>query len=287
MDRRARVSRTRLWKPNGAAPRSVHPWFHRGGHQAGKRRIDPDRRGGGDAFRQRRGRCSTILPRTSLTAGRSTQASGDNKVAEPLAIDGGRSVRPHMLRYARQFVDDDDIRAVEAVLRGDWLTTGPAVAEFERGLCSRTEARFAVALNTGTAALHAAAVAAGIGPADEVIVPAISFVASANCVLYCGGRPVFADVSPTTLTLAPADVERKVTPRTRAVVAGDFAGHPCDYEALSALAERHGFRVIQDAAHSLGATYHGKQVGALGTLTTLSFHPVKHITTGEGGAVIT
>lgn len=208
-------------------------------------------------------------------------------MAEPLAIDGGRPVRPQMLRYAGQSVDDADIRAVEAVLRGDWLTTGPAVAEFERGLCSRTGAKFAVALNTGTAALHAAAVAAGIGPGDDVIVPAISFVASANCVLYCGGRPVFADVCRDTLTIDPADVERRLTPQTRAVVAVDFGGQPCDYDALAALAARRGFRLIQDAAHSLGATYHGKQVGALGTLATLSFHPVKHITTGEGGAVLT
>jgi perosamine synthetase len=208
-------------------------------------------------------------------------------MVEPLAIDGGPPVRTRMLRYAGQSIDDADIRAVEAVLRGEWLTTGPAVSEFETALCERTGARFAVAVNTGTAALHAATTAIDIGPTDEVIVPTISFVASANCVLYRGGQPVFADVSADTLTIDPVDVERKITPRTRAVVAVDYAGHPCDYDALQGLAERYRFRVIQDAAHSLGGTYHGKPVGALGTLATLSFHPVKHITTGEGGAMLT
>jgi UDP-4-amino-4,6-dideoxy-N-acetyl-beta-L-altrosamine transaminase len=192
-----------------------------------------------------------------------------------------------MLRYAGQSVDDADICAVEAVLRGDWLTTGPAVGEFEAALRERTGANFAVAVNTGTAALHAATAAVGIGPDDEVIVPAISFVASANCVLYRGGRPVFADVTPDTLTIDPSDVERKMTPKTRAIVAVDFAGHPCEYDTLHALAGRRQLRVIQDAAHSLGGQYHGKPVGALGTLATLSFHPVKHVTTGEGGAMLT
>jgi len=212
---------------------------------------------------------------------------GGAPAAARLAIDGGPAVRSSMLRYAGQSVDETDIRAVEAVLRGEWLTTGPAVREFEARLCERTGARFAVAVNTGTAALHVAAAVAGLGPGDEVIVPAISFVASANCVLYQGGRPVFADVCRDTLNLDPADVERRLTPRTRAIVAVDFAGHPCDHEALQVLAQRHRLTVIEDAAHSLGATYRGRPVGVLQPLTTLSFHPVKHITTGEGGAVLT
>lgn len=216
-----------------------------------------------------------------------SSASGGDLVPEALAVDGGKPVRARMLQYARQWIDDADIRAVEAVLRGDWLTTGPAVAEFEGALREHTGAAFAVAVNTGTAALHAATAAIGVGPDDEVIVPAISFVASANCVLYCGGRPVFADVTADTLTIDPGDVARKITPRTRAIVAVDFAGHPCDYDSLHALAGPRRIRVIQDAAHSLGGRYHGKPVGALGTLATLSFHPVKHVTTGEGGAVLT
>jgi perosamine synthetase len=142
-----------------------------------------------------------------------------------LAIDGGLPVRSSMLRYAAQSVDDADIQAVERVLRSDWLTTGPAVREFEEALCQVTGAPYAVAVNTGTAALHAAAAAAGIGPGDEVIVPAMSFVASANCVLYQGGAPVFADLSPDTLNIDPGDVERRITTRTRAIVAVDFAGH--------------------------------------------------------------
>ena len=206
---------------------------------------------------------------------------------DQLAINGGTPVRASMLRYAAQSLDESDIRAVEAVLRSEWLTTGPAVRDFERVLCEQSGARHAVAVNTGTAALHAATAAAGIGPGDEVIVPAISFVASANCVLYQGGRVVFADLERDTLNVDPVDVERKLTPKTKAIVAVDFAGHPCDHDALRALADARGIPVIEDAAHSLGATYHGRRVGTLQRLTTLSFHPVKHITTGEGGAVLT
>lgn len=204
-----------------------------------------------------------------------------------LAIDGGTPVRSSLLPYGRQWIDDEDRRAVDAVLRGDWLTTGPAVAAFEKALCGYTGARHAVAMNSGTAALHGATSAAGIAHGDEVIVPVISFVASANCVLYQGGKPVFADLCPDTLNIDPQDVERKITPKTRAIVAVDFAGHPCEHGALRQLADYHGIPVIEDAAHSLGATYNGRNVGILQRLTTLSFHPVKHITTGEGGAVLT
>jgi perosamine synthetase len=211
---------------------------------------------------------------------------GGHRTSGLLAIDGGPPVRASMLRYAAQSIDESDIRAVEHVLRGDWLTTGPAVREFESALCEITGASHAVAVNTGTAALHAAAAAAGIGPGDEVIVPAISFVASANCVLYQGATPVFADVSRDTLNIDPADVERRITGKTRAIVAVDFGGHPCDHDALRELARTRAIEVIEDAAHSLGATYHGRRVGVLQALTTLSFHPVKHITTGEGGAVL-
>ena len=205
----------------------------------------------------------------------------------PLAMDGGRPVRASMLRYASQSVDAADRRAVDEVLRGDWLTTGPAVAAFEKALCDFTGARNAVAVNTGTAALHAAAWAAGIGPGDEVIVPAISFVASANCVLYQRGTPVFVDLCPDTLNIDPADVERKITARTRAIVAVDFAGHPCEHDDLRQLARQIGIPVISDSAHSLGAVYKGRNAGTLQRFNTFSFHPVKHITTGEGGAILT
>jgi perosamine synthetase len=206
---------------------------------------------------------------------------------EKLAIEGGKPVRATMLPYARQWIDEDDRRAVDAVLRSDWLTTGPMVKTFESAVASYTGARDGVAVNTGTAALHAAVWALGIGPGDEVIVPAISFVASANCVLYAGAKPIFADLSHDTLNIDPADVERKLTPRTKAIVAVDFAGHPCDHDALRAVADKHHLKVIQDAAHALGAVYQGRKVGTLQDVTVLSFHPAKHVTTGEGGMVLT
>jgi perosamine synthetase len=204
-----------------------------------------------------------------------------------LAIEGGTPVRSKMLPYARQTVDIDDRRVVDDILKGDWLTTGPAVSRFEGALCGTTGSRHAVAVSSGTAALHAAMFALGIGSGDEVIVPAISFVASANCILYQGSTPVFVDVCKDTLNLDPADVERKITPATKAIVAVDFAGHPCDYAALRQLAARHGLRIVADAAHSLGATDDGRNVGTLADLTALSFHPVKLVTTGEGGAILT
>ena len=204
-----------------------------------------------------------------------------------LALKGGQPVRKAMLRYATQSLDEADRRAVDEVLRSEWLTTGPAVAAFEKALCGYTGSKHAVVVNTGTAALHAAAWAAGIRAGDEVIVPAISFVASANCILYQGGIPVFADLCPDTLNIDPADIERKITPKTRAIIAVDFAGHPCDHASLKALGDRYGISVIEDAAHSLGATYEARRVGTLQRLSTLSFHPVKHITTGEGGAILT
>lgn len=204
-----------------------------------------------------------------------------------LAIDGGSPVRTTLLAYARQMIDADDRLAVEEVLRGDWLTTGPMVKAFEKSLTDYTGAKESVAVNTGTAALHAAVAVLGIGPGDEVIVPAISFVATANCVLYVGATPVFADLSPDTLNIDPEDVERRITPRTKAIIAVDFAGQPADHDALRAIADRHGLKIIEDAAHSLGATYKGRKVGTLNELTALSFHPVKHITTGEGGMLTT
>jgi perosamine synthetase len=204
---------------------------------------------------------------------------------EKLASDGGSPVRREMLSYGRQSLDEDDVAAVVAVLRSDWLTTGPCVDEFERSFARLVGAREAVAVSSGTAALHAAVCAAGIGPGDEVIVPAMTFAASANCVVFAGGTPIFADVDPETLLLGAAQVERRITPRTRAILAVDYTGHPCDYDALRSVADRHGLKLIADACHSLGGAYKGRSVGALADLNAFSFHPVKHITTGEGGMV--
>lgn len=208
-------------------------------------------------------------------------------MGERLAIHGGPPVRQTMLPYSRQGLDEDDIAAVVEVLRSDWLTTGPKVAEFERAFAGFVGAREAVAVSSGTAALHAAMNAIGIHPGDAVIVPALTFAASANCVAYQGGTPVFADVNPDTLLLDPDDVEARITPRTRAIIAVDYAGQPCDYDILRSVAERHDLILVADACHALGARYKERFVGSLADLSTFSFHPVKHITTGEGGMVTT
>ncbi len=204
-----------------------------------------------------------------------------------LAIEGGRPVRETVLPYGRQSLDEEDIKAVTAVLRSDWLTTGPKVGEFEEAFASAVGAPHAVAVSSGTAALHAAVYALGIGPGDEVIVPAMTFAATANCVVYQGGTPVFADVDRETLLLDPAQVEKKITPRTRAVIAVDYAGQPCDYDRLRAIADRRRIALVADACHALGGAYKGHPVGALADLNTFSLHPVKHITTGEGGVITT
>ena len=192
-----------------------------------------------------------------------------------------------MIPYGRQSLDDDDLKAVIEVLRSDWLTTGPKVAEFEAALARYVGAKYAVAVSSGTAALHAAMYALGIGSGQEVIVPAITFAASANCVVYQGGTPVFADVVADTLLIDPQDVERRITPQTKAIIAVDYAGQPCDYAALKDIAHRHHVSLVADACHSLGATYRGGSVGSLADMSAFSFHPVKPITTGEGGMITT
>ncbi|MCB1547775.1 MAG: UDP-4-amino-4,6-dideoxy-N-acetyl-beta-L-altrosamine transaminase [Hyphomicrobiaceae bacterium] len=191
------------------------------------------------------------------------------------------------LPYGRQEISEADIAAVVEALRSPWLTTGPLVGKFEQAFAAHCGAKEAVAVNSGTSALHAAMRALKIGPGDEVIVPAITFVASANCVVYEGGTPVFADVEPDTVLIDPASVERLITPATRAIVAVDYAGQPCDYDALSELARRHGLKLVADACHAPDATYKGRRVGTLADLSTFSFHPVKHMTTCEGGMIVT
>ncbi len=206
-------------------------------------------------------------------------------MGKKLALEGGTPVREKMLPYGRQWLDEEDIQAVIKVLRSDWLTTGPKVAEFEQVFADFVGVREAVAVSSGTAALHAAMYAIGIGPGDEVIIPPMTFAASANCVVFQGGTPVFADVDPDTLLLDPAHVEAKITPRTKAILAVDYTGQPCDYDALRAIADRHGLILIADACHALGGSYKGRPVGSLADLSTFSFHPVKHVTTGEGGTI--
>jgi UDP-4-amino-4,6-dideoxy-N-acetyl-beta-L-altrosamine transaminase len=208
-------------------------------------------------------------------------------VTERLAIEGGRPVRATPLPYGRHALDEDDVQAVAAALRSGWLTTGPQVPDFERAVAELVGARHAVAVSSGTAALHSAAFAAGVGLGDEVVVPALTFAASANAALYLGGKPVFADVCADTLNVDPADVAAKLTAQTRAVMTVDFAGQPSELDELASLARSCGVALIEDAAHALGAEFRGRRVGALADLTTFSFHPVKHVTTGEGGLIAT
>ncbi len=206
---------------------------------------------------------------------------------EVLAIQGGTPVRKTLLPYGHQSIDEADIQAVVDTLRSDWLTTGPKIAEFEEAFAARTGAKHAVSFSSGTAALHAAAFTAGLKAGDEAITSPLTFVATANCVLYQGAVPVFADVSPDTLNLDPEQAAVRVTSRTRAILPVDYAGHPADLDHVLELAERHGLVVIEDASHALGAEYKGRSVGSLSHMTVFSFHPVKHITTGEGGMITT
>ena len=189
--------------------------------------------------------------------------------------------------YGRQSIDEDDIRAVVDVLKSDYLTTGPKVAEFEKTVADYVGAGYAVAVANGTAALHIACLAAGIGKGDEVITTPITFAASANCVLYCGGTPVFADIKKDTYNIDPEDIERKITEKTKAIIPVHYTGQPCEMDAIHEIARKHNLVVIEDGAQVLSGVYKGNKVGALTDMTTFSFHPVKPVTTGEGGAVTT
>ncbi|GAB7022258.1 UDP-4-amino-4,6-dideoxy-N-acetyl-beta-L-altrosamine transaminase [Salidesulfovibrio brasiliensis] len=192
-----------------------------------------------------------------------------------------------MIPYGRQYIDDDDIDVVCKALRSDWLTCGPLVTEFESAVAAYVGANHAIALCNGTAALHSIMFAIGIGPGDEVIVPPITFAATANAVVYQGGTPVFADVCEDTLLMDPADLEARVSSRTKAVVAVDYAGHPCDYTAIREVCDRHGLVFVADSCHAIGASFKNKNVGSIADISAFSFHPVKHITTGEGGMITT
>lgn len=204
-----------------------------------------------------------------------------------LAINGGKPVFDKKIGYGHQYIDESDIQAVVDVLKSDFLTCGPKIDEAEEKLCRITGAKHAVLVSNGTAALHATCFAAGIGPGDEVITTPITFAASANCVLYCGGRPVFADINPETYNIDPDCIEKCITDKTKAVVAVDFTGQAVEVDRIREICDRHGLIFIEDAAHSLGTKYNGKPVGSLADMTEFSFHPVKTCTAGEGGAITT
>ena len=191
--------------------------------------------------------------------------------------------------YGHQSIDASDIASVIKVLKSGWLTQGPKIKEFEGNLCKYTGARYAVSVSSGTAALHLACLAAGLKRGDEIVTSPITFLASANCALYCGARPVFADIDPDVINISPAQIITKITRKTRILMPVHFAGHPCDMKEISAIARKNNLLVIEDAAHALGANYKDHKVGSCrySDMTIFSFHPVKSITTGEGGAVLT
>ncbi len=206
---------------------------------------------------------------------------------EKLAKEGGKPMRKTLLPYGHQSIDEEDIQAVVQVLQSDWITTGPKVTEFEEAFAGRVGAKHAVAFSSGTAALHGAANASGLQSGDEAITTPMTFCATANCILYQGATPVFADVTPDTLNINPEEVESRITDKTKAIIPVDYAGHPADLDPIRELAEEKNLIVIEDACHALGAEYKGKSVGGICDMTVFSFHPVKHITTGEGGMVTT
>lgn len=206
---------------------------------------------------------------------------------ERLAIDGGIPVRNEKIYYGRQWIDMDDVQTVGQVLTSEFITCGPKVEELERVFAEQVGSKYAVAVSNGTAALHCACIAAGIGPGDEVITTPLTFAASANCAFYCGAKPVFADVDPETYNIDPASIEEHITDKTKAVVAVDFTGQSVKIKQIREICDRHHLIFIEDAAHAIGTKYCGRPVGSLADLTCFSFHPVKTVTSGEGGAITT
>ena len=195
--------------------------------------------------------------------------------------------RASFLTYGKQQIDEDDIAAVVETLRSPFLTQGPKAEEFEQAVAGYVGAKYAVAFSNGTTALHGACHAAGIGPGDEVITTPITFVATSNAVIYCGGTPVFADIDERTYNIDPLEIEKKITSKTKAIMPVDFTGQPVNLDAIMEIASHHNLLVIEDGAHSLGANYKGRKIGSQADMTMFSFHPVKPITTGEGGIITT
>lgn len=206
---------------------------------------------------------------------------------EKLAINGGTPVRKEKLYYGKQWIDEDDVKAVAEALTDDLITCGPRVAALEKKLCEVTGAKYAVAVSNGTAALHCACIAAGIGAGDEVITSPITFAASANCAVYVGATPVFADIDPETYNIDPDSIEAHITDKTKAVVAVAYTGQSVEYDRIQKICDKHGLILITDAAHAIGTKYNGQPVGSIGNMTCFSFHPVKTVTSGEGGAITT
>lgn len=206
---------------------------------------------------------------------------------EQLAVFGGDPVRKEPIYYGRQCIEQDDIDAVVETLKGNLITCGPKVAELERKICEVTGAKYAVVVSNGTAALHLAAMAADLKPGDEAVVSSITFAASANCVLYCGAKPVFADIDPETCNIDPQSIRKLITPATKAIVAVDFTGQAVKHDEIAGICKEHGLVLIEDAAHAIGTKYRGRPVGSIADMTCFSFHPVKTVTAGEGGAVTT
>ncbi|MBQ6806792.1 MAG: UDP-4-amino-4,6-dideoxy-N-acetyl-beta-L-altrosamine transaminase [Lachnospiraceae bacterium] len=206
---------------------------------------------------------------------------------EKPAIEGGTPVRETKIFYGHQYIDDADIQAVVDVLKSDYLTCGPKISELEQKLCDMTGAKYAVVCSNGTAALHIACLAAGVSEGDEVITTPITFAASANCALYCGAKPVFADINPETYNIAPASVREKITAKTKALVAVDYTGQSVELDELLQICKENNMVLIEDGAHVIGTKYKGKANGSIADMTTFSFHPVKTVTGGEGGAVLT
>ena len=216
-----------------------------------------------------------------------SRSPGDPLARPRPAVAGGAPVRERLLPYGRHQIRPEDVEAVLSALRSGWLTGGPALDAFEADLARRVGVAHAVGFSSGTAALHAAVAAAGLGPGDEAVTSPLTFCATANCLLYQGATPVFADVRADTLTLDPVEVQARLSPRTKAILPVDYAGHPADLVELRRLADRYDLVLIEDACHALGATVDGRPVGGLAHLTVFSFHPVKHVAAGEGGAVTT
>ena len=225
--------------------------------------------------------------RSSLTEELSLTDGNGERTMEIPAILGGVPVREKKLYYAHQYIDQADIDAVVSVLKSDYLTCGPHIDAVEEKLCRVTGAKYAVVCANGTAALHIACLAAGVGPGDEVITTPITFAASANCALYCGARPVFADINDRTYNLDPAEAEKKITDKTKAIVAVDFTGQSVEEDRFIDICRRHDLVYIEDGAHVIGTKYKGRMNGSIADMTCLSFHPVKTICGGEGGAVLT
>ncbi|MCM3654512.1 UDP-4-amino-4,6-dideoxy-N-acetyl-beta-L-altrosamine transaminase [Metabacillus litoralis] len=209
------------------------------------------------------------------------------KRTDKLAIHGGKPIRDSYLPYGRQWIDDDDIEAVKSVLLSEFLTTGPMISQFEKKIAEYVGSQYAVAFSNGTAALHAACFVVGIKENDEVITSPMTFAASANCILYLGGKPVFADIDNQTYNISPHSIKQLITKNTKAIIPIDFTGQPVALDEIRSIAKEHDLIVIEDAAHALGATYKGKRIGSISDMTMFSFHPVKHITTGEGGIITT